>query len=66
MTPVKVVSAQSGDELLTVAAAARESGYQPRTIWRHIEKGALPIVRIGPFKRPRIRRQDFDLYLNRN
>lgn len=66
MTPIRVVSSQPGDDLLTVKKAAQESGFKPRTIWRHIDKGALPIVRVGPFRRPRIRRVDFDAYLNCN
>jgi hypothetical protein len=32
-------------------------------VWRHIVKGALPAVRIGPFGRIRIRRADFAKYL---
>lgn len=64
MTPTKIVTAPPGEELLTVAMVAKESGFKKRTIWRHIEKGALPIVRVGPFKRPRIRRRDFDSYVS--
>jgi excisionase family DNA binding protein len=48
---------------LTVSQAAAESGFSKVTIRRHIEKGALPIVRRGPFRRIRIRRADFDRYM---
>lgn len=60
------------EELLTVAQAAEEAnarcggGFSERSLWRHIEKGSLPIVRRGPFRRPRIRRADFERYLNPN
>lgn len=59
-------NARAEDDILTVAQAAKESGFSMRTLWRHIQKGALPIVRRGPFRRPRIRRVDFDRYLNTN
>jgi excisionase family DNA binding protein len=52
------------DDLLTVAQAARESGFSRITIRRHIEKGALVVVRLGPTRRIRIRRADFERYLN--
>ena len=52
------------DQLLTVAQAVLESGFSEVTIRRHIAKGALPVVRRGPFRRIRIRRQDFDQYLS--
>ena len=63
--------ANNGDEM-TIAQAASEAnarcggGFTVRTLWRHIEKGALPIVRRGPFRRPRIRRSDFERYLVSN
>jgi excisionase family DNA binding protein len=51
------------DQLLTVAQAAVESGFSQITIRRHIAKGALPVVKWGPFGRIRIRRADFQRYL---
>lgn len=51
------------DELLTVAQVVEESGFSEDTIRRHIRKGALPVVRRGPFRRIRIRRAEFDRYL---
>lgn len=50
--------------LLTVAQAVLESGFSEDTIRRHIKKGALPVVRRGPTRRIRIRRKDFDRYLD--
>lgn len=52
-----------GDELLTVRQCAALSGFSRETIRRHIAKGALPVVRIGPFRRVRIRRLAFDAYM---
>jgi excisionase family DNA binding protein len=54
---------RSSEELLTVADAVRESGFSEPTIRRHIDKGALPVVRRGPFRRIRIKREDFTRYL---
>lgn len=51
------------DDLLTVAEAVKISGFSEATIRRHIEKGALPIVRRGPFRRIRIRRDELERYL---
>lgn len=54
---------RTAEELLTVAQAVFESGFSEETIRRHIKKGALPVVRRGPFRRIRIRRVDFVAYL---
>lgn len=51
------------EELLTVAEACAESGFSEDTIRRHIVKGSLVVVRVGPTKRVRIRRRDFDHYM---
>jgi hypothetical protein len=51
------------EEELTVAQAVAESGFSEDTIRRHINKGALPIVRRGPTQRIRILRSVFDRYL---
>lgn len=56
-------AATARDEL-TVRDAMRESGFSEDTIRRHIAKGALPVVRRGPTKRIRIRRRDWNAYLN--
>lgn len=53
----------AGDELLTIAEAAKESGFSAVTIRRHIAKGALAVIRRGPFRRIRIRRREFERYL---
>lgn len=50
-------------ELLTVRQVASASGFSQDTIRRHIAKGALPVVRLGPTKRIRVRRSDFERYL---
>lgn len=74
MQPQRIAVAHSvaiePEELLTVAQAAAEAtrrcgpGFAESTLWRHIDKGALPIVRCGPERLPRIRRDDFERYLN--
>jgi excisionase family DNA binding protein len=50
-------------DYLTVAQAAKESGYSQVTIRRHIEKGALIVERWGPTRRIRIHRRAFERYL---
>ncbi len=49
---------------MTVAQASLESGFSQVTIRRHITKGALIVVRLGPTRRVRIKRADFLRYLN--
>lgn len=45
-------------EFVTVSELARYWRVSGRTIYRHILKGALPAVRIGPFGRLRLRTRD--------
>ena len=65
MTPTKpkIESLDEMKELLTVAQAVEQSGFSLGTIRRHIQKGALPSLRVGPTRRVRIRRVDFVRYL---
>jgi hypothetical protein len=51
--------------LLTVVSASQESGIPKQTLWNAISKGALPVVRIGPSKIPRIRRSDLIAFLKK-
>ena len=48
-------SAINGDRLLTVAQTVELTGYSEESIRRWIRKGALPIERIGPYRRVRVR-----------
>ena len=48
-------SAINGDRLLTVAETVELTGYSEESIRRWIRKGALPIERIGPYRRVRVR-----------
>lgn len=59
MTAAQVI----GEELLTVAQVAARYGVSTDSLYRWIEKGALPVVRIGPFRRIRIRARDADRLL---
>jgi len=45
----------NGDRLLTVAQTVELTGYSEESIRRWIRKGALPIERIGPYRRVRVR-----------
>ena len=45
-------------KFVTVSEVAHYWHVSERTIYRHILKGALPVVRIGPFGRLRIRTGD--------
>ena len=46
--------------LLTVAQAATRYGLPRKLAYRWVRKGALPVVRIGPTKRLRVRVADAD------
>jgi len=48
-------SAITPDRLLTVAETVALTGYSEESIRRWIRKGALPIERIGPYRRVRVR-----------
>ena len=43
------------DRLLTVAQIVQLTGYSEESIRRWIRKGALPIERVGPYRRVRVR-----------
>lgn len=45
-------------KFVTVCELAEYWHVSKRTVYRHIEKGALPVIRIGPFGRVRILRDD--------
>jgi excisionase family DNA binding protein len=45
-------------EFVTVAEVARYWHVSERTVYRHIEKGALRVIRIGPFGRLRLNIRD--------
>ena len=47
---------------ITVEQLAEFWGVSPRTLYRHIEKGALRVVYIGPFRRIRIPIQEARRY----
>lgn len=61
-TPSHTVDAEPS-KWLTVAQASAESGFSEITVRRHIAKGALKVERLGPFRRIRITRAEFDRYL---
>lgn len=52
-------------DLLTVSQAAVRYHVHPVTLWRWIGKGVVPVVRIGPAKRIRIRPAEADRVLLR-
>ena len=43
------------DRLITVAQIVKLTGYSEESIRRWIRKGALPIERVGPYRRVRVR-----------
>jgi len=43
------------DQLITVAQTVQLTGYSEESIRRWIRKGALPIERVGPYRRVRVR-----------
>jgi excisionase family DNA binding protein len=53
----------TANKLLTVAQSSRESGVPKHTLYNAIHKGSLPVIRVGPFRRPRIQRAALDRYL---
>jgi excisionase family DNA binding protein len=48
----------SPPELLSVRQVAELSGVDRRTVWRWVDKGAVPHLRVGPTRRIRIARRD--------
>lgn len=50
----------SPPELMTVRQVAELSGVDRVTVWRWVEKGVVPAVRIGPTRRIRITREVVD------
>ena len=57
MAKVDDLRAHSG-EFVTVSELAHYWHVSERTIYRHIFKGALPAIRIGPFGRLRLKIRD--------
>lgn len=51
------------DRLMTLNEVAERANLNVRTVERHVEKGALPVVRVGPSKRPRVKPADAARYL---
>jgi predicted DNA-binding transcriptional regulator AlpA len=43
------------DRLLTVAQTVKLTGYSEESVRRWIRKGALPVERVGPYRRVRVR-----------
>ena len=43
------------DRLFTVAQTVKLTGYSEESIRRWIRKGALPVERVGPYRRVRVR-----------
>jgi excisionase family DNA binding protein len=50
----------SPPELMTVRQVAELSGVDRVTVWRWVEKGVVPAVRVGPTRRIRITRDVFE------
>lgn len=64
MTITQTDHRNADDRLLTIAQAAAFPGAPSEdTIRRHIRKGAITVVRVGPFRRIRIRVATFQAYL---
>jgi excisionase family DNA binding protein len=55
--------APDGERLYKLSAVADRVGCSYRTLQRHVEKGALPVVRIGPTKRVRVTETALRRYL---
>jgi excisionase family DNA binding protein len=47
---------QSHHDLLTVREAAALYHVHPESVWRWVREGLIPAVRVGPFRRVRLRR----------
>jgi excisionase family DNA binding protein len=56
-------TATAPSDLLTVPQAAARYAVHPVTLWRWIAKGVVPVVRVGPSRRIRIRPRDADRVL---
>lgn len=53
----------SGEKLYMLSQVAQAANLSLRTVQTHIEKGALKIQRVGPFKRPRVSETELKKYL---
>jgi excisionase family DNA binding protein len=60
------VTTIDNDRLLTVAETVELTGFSEESVRRWIRKGALPVERVGPYRRVRVRisvlRQLFPLF----
>lgn len=52
-----------GEKLYRLSTVADRSGLSLRTVQKHVENGHLKVVRVGPFRRPRVRESDMRRYL---
>jgi excisionase family DNA binding protein len=53
-TPKRITGIPADERLYRVSELAERAAVSKRTIWRHIQKVALEVVRIGPHQRIRL------------
>lgn len=51
------------ERLVPLSEVANRAGLTLRTIQNHVAKGALKVVRVGPYKRIRVRESDVERYV---
>jgi excisionase family DNA binding protein len=52
-----------GEKLYRLSVVAERADLTLRTVQKHVENGDLRIVRVGPYRRPRVRESDMEKYL---
>lgn len=53
----------NGEKLYRLSTVADRAGFSLRTVQKHIENGDLKVVRVGPYRRPRVKETDMQRYL---
>jgi len=61
-----VQDTRTGEPLYRLSRVATEADLSLRTVQKHVREGLLPVVRVGPYRRPRVRQRDLDKYLGKD
>jgi hypothetical protein len=53
-----------GEKLYRLSTIAEAADLTLRTVQRHVEKGLLPVKRVGPYGLPRVKESEMRKYLD--
>lgn len=51
------------EKLYRLSRVADDADLSLRTVQKHVREGHLPVVKVGPYARPRVRESDYRRYL---